>query len=679
MSVRIRDIDRVIEDVKRMLPVYLNQHGFEQNKQHRFRCPNYTAHKNGDKNPSAAFVPNTQETIWHCFACGERGTIFHAASLVEDLPIRGVGFTETLIQLADEFEVSWEEDMDAVEAISAYESATQIIRRGREAFEARNYIAQRQLDSVADHFELGYVNYEKLLPMLERMYEPKFLDQVGLTKRDLLHDRLVFPIRDENGQVVAFGSRRIRDEDPRAKYINSAASRLYEKRKVLYHLNAIDGDEVWVVEGYADVWTMTAYGLPAVAICGTAFTSEHLGLLINRGMKKVHFALDGDFAGQEATKKILPMLENQLDVRVSYVVLPAKDDEKDPDAFIRKYGVEAFLELPQKQLESPIKRELMKFHDRIFEYNESVWENQQSGYQIPAWKFLNEQMNGFQKGMYLVGGLSNIGKTHWMLNWLKEMAKANPDVYTLFFSIDDNLPKVIPRLIASESRLSINTVANPSKYIVEEFAKNKKVQSELMEKREMALQTIKDIAKRNLTVKDDSDGYTLEYIEKTVALYKEITGKNLTVFIDNFHKIRVKQMFRSSTEKFTFLSEEIKRITNQYGLLVGATVELRKLNHKGEPELDDIKDSGDIIYDADVVFMLHNDLHSKGESPFIFKDLGNTYPILQVSVKKNKLSSFKGTDYFRLYPEFSLVKECEGFERMQFEELRKSQQTKRGD
>lgn len=662
------DIEQVIEDVKACLPQYLDKRGHTVNKQGRFQCPNHEAHAHGDRNPSAAFVPNTMDRLWKCFACGERGTIFHAARLLEDMPIQGQAFLETLTKLADEFAVKYERDAAAEDIIHANEKAVEVLVRGRIAKKASDYIANRAWTGVAEQFEFGYGLHEKFLGALGKQLDREAITDAGLSNKKLFHDRLVWPVRDENGQVVGFASRKIDESDDGAKYINSPTNRVYKKSKTLYNMNNITSSELWVVEGYADVWTMTTYGLPAVACMGTAFTHEHLDLMVSRGIRKAVFCFDGDFAGREAANKAKPMLENQMDIECEILFLPSASSEKDPDAYLREHGLEEFLSLPRQSVASPITRELTLFAESIDRFDEQSWDESHVGYEIKRWKYLSGQMNGFQKGLYLVGGLSNIGKTHFLLNWMKELARDNPQLCVLFFTIDDSRQKIIARLIASESMLPINTVSDPLNQIMRKYEKAPDMASSILQERDRAMGIIKALASQNLHVKDDSEGNTLEYMEKKIALFKEITGMPMAIFIDNFHKIRVKGMRKE--EKFTHLSEEIKRITNQYELMTGTTVELRKLNHRGRPDLDDIKESADIVYDSDVVFMLHNDMHSKdGKTDVSFKEQGVTRPILEVAVKKNKLSSFKGRDYFKLYPEFALVKECGEAERLDIDRL----------
>ena len=671
----ILDIEQVIEDVKACLPHYLEKRGHAPNKQGRFQCPNHEAHAHGDRNPSAAFVPNTMDKLWKCFACGERGTIFHAAHLLEDMPIHGQAFLESLIKLADEFAIKYEQDAAAEDIIDANEKAVEILKRGRVAHKVDSYIATRAWAGIAEQFEFGYGIHDKFLAALAKYLDNDMINGAGLRDRKLFHDRLVWPVRDENGQVVGFASRRLDDTDERAKYINSSANRVYKKSRVLYNMNNIKGDELWVVEGYADVWTMTTYGLPAVACMGTSFTHEHLELMISRGIRKAIFCFDGDDAGRRAAFNVKPMLENQMDMECEILHLPSASSEKDPDAYLREHGIEEFLALPRETIASPITRELTLFAESIVRFDEQSWDEANVGYVIKRWPFLSEQMYGFQKGLYLVGGLSNIGKTHFLLNWMKELARDNLDLCVLFFTIDDSRQKIIARMIASESMLPINTVADPLNQIMRRYEKDPARASAILQARDQAMGIVKALAAQNLHVKDDGEGNSLEYMEKKIALFKEITGMPMAVFIDNFHKIRVKGMRKE--EKFTHLSEELKRITNQYELMTGTTVELRKLNHKGRPDLDDIKESADIVYDADVVFMLHNDMHSKeGKTPVGFKENGLTRPILEVSVKKNKLSGFKGRDFFKLYPEYALVKECGELERKDVERLIKESERK---
>lgn len=667
---RVRDIERVIEDVKTFLPEYLAQHGRKPNKQGRFRCPNDGGHKRGDKDPSCALVPGSANTVWHCFGCEERGTIFHAAYWIEQAPMQGEGFTRTLLSLADAFKVRYEEDIDAERYVSAYTQTSATLERGREAEKARRYIESRGLTSVAEHFEFGYANYDKLQAILAQTFDTKSLTQYGLTKRDLLHDRLVFPIRDVTGDVVAFASRRLGDEG--AKYLNSGGTKLYEKGKLLYHLHAIHGDEVWVVEGYADVWTLTKHGIPAVACGGTAFTREHLELLISHGIRKMILCLDGDFAGQEAMRKVLPMLENQMDIRCEMVILPAADDEKDPDAYMRKHGADALLAMPRKTIDSPAKKLLAQTQTRLSEWNEQCWEARERGYEIKAWPYLTEQMCGFQKGLYLVPAKPNIGKTHWMLSMASALVQDNPQIHGLYFSLDDPLSRVFARVVAAKGLLPINAVLDPQKLIMERHEASPELQERLMAQREQGYQDALRISNR-LSFFDEADGSTVEQIEKIISSFREITGRPLVVFIDSVNKVRTEQPFRSETEMERYISNEMKRLRNRYDLLLCLTVELKKTNSHGEPDNEDMRGAINYWYDAEAIFLAHNDMSVRGDAAALtFRRDGQDAPILQIEVSKNKLSSFRGRDYFRLFTDLSRVDECNAQERMKFEDMRRS-------
>jgi DNA primase len=179
---------------------------------------------------------------------------------------------------------------------------------------------------------------------------------VGLARRrddgghyDAFRGRAMFPIFSTTGRVIAFGARKLYDDDTLGKYINSSETPIYHKSKVLYGLyqakEAIrEKDAVVLVEGYADLLSVFQSGIcNVVASSGTALTAEQIQL-IARYTKNVIFVYDGDSAGVSAmTRGVDLILENNLDVRVAE--LPESDD---PDSFVKKNGADGFQEVISK-------------------------------------------------------------------------------------------------------------------------------------------------------------------------------------------------------------------------------------------------------------------------------------------------------------------------------------------
>ena len=314
-----------------------------------------------------------------------------------------------------------------------------------------------------------------------------------------------------------------------------------------------------------------------------------------------------------------------------------------------------------------IVKEETEFEIKINEYEEWVWSKQGSLLGMPCgFSKMTEVLDGIQNGVYLIGGRPNIGKSAFDFQLAYNLAIENPDAFILLWSIDDNLRKVIPRLIASESGIPINIVSNPIHKLTEEEGYTADQVKDILERREKALNKIKEISKRFL-VKDIGSGHSIEAIEKSVMTCRAITkidNMKLILFIDNFHKLTTEKNIGDTRSKFTYLSEQIKRISNVYNAPVITTVELRK-SENIRPLEDDIKETVDLVYDADCIMLLHNEVHRVGEyeSKIFFVDQqGQKRPILEVDVCKNKTSGFKGHLFFRFHTDLSRIVECEDYE-----------------
>jgi DNA primase len=212
-------------------------------------------------------------------------------------------------------------------------------------------------ESTVRKFGLGYAmnSWDDLLGFARReKIEPALLDKAGLVVRredgsgyyDRFRGRAVFPIFSTNGRTIAFGARKLREDDPLGKYINSPETPIYSKSRVLYGLSLAkeairEREFALLVEGYADLITVFQAGFEnIVASSGTALTVEHIQLL-SRYARRITLVYDADSAGSKATLRGGDLiLEHDLDVRVAE--LPAGED---PDSFVRKNGAKAFKDL----------------------------------------------------------------------------------------------------------------------------------------------------------------------------------------------------------------------------------------------------------------------------------------------------------------------------------------------
>lgn len=313
-------------------------------------------------------------------------------------------------------------------------------------------------------------------------------------------------------------------------------------------------------------------------------------------------------------------------------------------------------------------REETEFEMKVNEYEEWVFSRKDELLGIHCgFDFLTNNLDGIQNALYLIGGRPNVGKSAFCFNMAYNIAVKNEDVFVLFWSIDDNLRKVIPRLIAAESQIPINIVSNPLYKLTEGNGYSKEEARKIMERRETAVNKLKLLSKRIL-IKDISSGGSIEAIEKSVKMMRAVTkadGTKLVLFIDNFHKLSTEAHASENIRVKTMnLSEQVKKISNLYGCPVITTVELGKHGERVRPIENDIMETVQLSYDADCIMLVHNEFHRVADqSTMFFEDeLGARKPILEVNIAKNKTSGFKGNTFFRFFPEYSLLTECSGME-----------------
>ncbi|RMH02665.1 MAG: DNA primase [Aquificota bacterium] len=299
------------------------------------RCPFHP-----DDTPS--FYVSPSKGIFKCFGCGVGGDAVKFVALYEN-----IDYKEALLKLAQKYKVpisiKTEKKEDRV-----YLALERVLRFYEEELSysksALEYLSERGITSWAvERFNLGFGgDTQKLIKVLKEEGLLELYEKTGnLVKldedayRDLFKGRVVLPIRDIKGRVVAFGARAIDGSKP--KYINSPESEFFKKRQTLFGLyQAKDyikelGQAV-LVEGYFDVISLHQEGIRnVVAPLGTAFTQEHAKLL-SPLCKEVLLLYDGDEAGRRAVRLSVPLLlQEGLEVRVVY--LPQGED---PDSFVKK-------------------------------------------------------------------------------------------------------------------------------------------------------------------------------------------------------------------------------------------------------------------------------------------------------------------------------------------------------
>ncbi|MCA6971949.1 DNA primase [Pectobacterium carotovorum] len=328
----------------------------KQGKNYHACCPFHH-----EKTPS--FTVNGDKQFYHCFGCGAHGNAIDFLMNYDRLE-----FVETIEELATQYglEVPYETgtgptQLERHQRQSLYELMGQLSGFYQQALSqsvgspALQYLQQRGLSAeVINHFAIGFAppGWDNVLKRFGRNNDDRStLNDAGMLVTndqgrtyDRFRERVMFPIRDKRGRVIAFGGRVLGDGTP--KYLNSPETEIFHKGRQLYGLyeaqqNHAELKRLLVVEGYMDVVALAQFGIDyAVASLGTSTTADHIQLLF-RATDLVVCCYDGDRAGREAAwralETALPYLNDGRQLR--FMFLP---DGEDPDTLVRKEGKVAF-------------------------------------------------------------------------------------------------------------------------------------------------------------------------------------------------------------------------------------------------------------------------------------------------------------------------------------------------
>lgn len=311
-----------------------------------------------EKTPSFRVTPSKQ--MFYCFGCQKGGGPVQFLMQIENLnfpdAVKKLG-NECGIQVNtfgaadDKAEKRRKQMLDANKEAARYFYSCLAAPCG---LNARKYLKDRALTpEIIKKFGIGFApdSWDALKKYLfSKGFSEQILVEAGLISKtekgstfDRFRNRVMFPIFDVTGNVIGFGGRVLDDSKP--KYLNTADTPVFDKSANLYALNLAKNDksgQVVVVEGYMDVVTLYQYGIErAVASLGTALTAHQVRLL-KRYSKEVILCYDGDGAGQKATQRAVGLLR-EAEVRARVVSL-ADSGAKDPDEFLKKFGVDRFLE-----------------------------------------------------------------------------------------------------------------------------------------------------------------------------------------------------------------------------------------------------------------------------------------------------------------------------------------------
>ncbi len=308
---------------------------------------------------TASFSVSPDKGIYYCFGCHKGGSVINF-----QMEIEGLSYPDAVRALAKRAGMEVPEDEQYQSRYRQQERLWALHKEAARFFYAQLYapngkaaleyaLGRGMPKSTLTKFGIGYApdSWTNLVDALRaKGYTDQELRDSGLVTVsqkngnlfDRFRDRLMFPIIDVRGNVIGFGGRIMNNKDPNAaKYLNSPETLIFNKRKNLFALNLAKKSKMGkliLVEGYMDAIALHQYGFDcAVASLGTALTEDGAALL-SRYTDEVVLIYDGDTAGQNATKRAIPMLEKAgLQVKVLQM-----RDAKDPDEFLKKFGADRF-------------------------------------------------------------------------------------------------------------------------------------------------------------------------------------------------------------------------------------------------------------------------------------------------------------------------------------------------
>jgi len=296
------------------------------------------------KENTPSFMVNDEKEVYHCFGCGAHGDVFSFLMEVHKKP-----FAEILEELCKTYNIPYKKQNllppnNKTQEILK-EALTIYVNYLKNTPPIIDYLLKRGIKEASiSKFHLGYAPQNQAVMTLLKKYSLEEIKAAGIVSTgtfDRLRDRIIFPIFNEQNKPIAFAGRVITDEKP--KYINSGENCLFSKNLCLYNINNIapHSEDIFLVEGYIDVITMTNYGFTnVVASMGTSVSKSQIFMLLKR-TKKIHIILDGDECGTKAAERTINLLLEMLipGYNIQIGILPHNHD---PDSFLRHHPPHAF-------------------------------------------------------------------------------------------------------------------------------------------------------------------------------------------------------------------------------------------------------------------------------------------------------------------------------------------------
>ncbi|RVU71705.1 MULTISPECIES: DNA primase [Lactobacillus] len=390
-----------------------------------------------EKTPS--FTVNEEKQFFKCFGCGKGGNVFKFLMYKDNLT-----FPESVQEVAEFAHIPMPNNYSKTavkanplielhrEAVNFYHRVLLSTKAGERGMQ---YAEKRKLDQdTLEHFQIGYAPKQDnlLLTYLRgKKFDDDLLAKSGLFVQskdgrlfDRFRDRLMFPLANENGQVIGFSGRRISDDKTEAKYMNSPETEIFTKSKVLFHFAeakkaAREEGHLVLYEGYMDVISAYKAGVKSgIASMGTSLTDQQVYML-RRVTSEIIINYDGDDPGVHAEERAARMFEKAGGFKLGIVVLPEK---LDPDEYVKKFGAEKYQKEIQGAL-SPIDFFLQRIAKKFNLNND----REKVTFLDEAVKEIARVSNPVEQDLYLekLAREQNVSKDSLKANLLRERRRQN--------------------------------------------------------------------------------------------------------------------------------------------------------------------------------------------------------------------------------------------------------------
>lgn len=342
----ITDIDEVVSLLRSKLPEYLRlslgEDNFSTNK--KFKC---FAHD--DNTPSMSLNPKTGSETVKCFSCGYHGDIFTVANHFDNLPTNGPEWLKiTIPTLCEKLDINYSPgtltalDKERIQLYKLAQDISDILASQKS--KDNDYLLERNW--IQPYVPLGTIDPDTLIALLvSRGWDAAFINSSSFIRTRYMsffgEDKVTFAIKDHCKRTVGFICRNLNfQENGIPKYVNTPETAIYKKNQSLMGIDVAYRDAkkygLYVVEGPGDLMQLYRLGIKnAVAVCGTAFTENHLLHLKSLGIRKIFLNFDWDQAGYAATQRVLESILKVTSGISTYVVQPPGPDVKDTDDYLK--------------------------------------------------------------------------------------------------------------------------------------------------------------------------------------------------------------------------------------------------------------------------------------------------------------------------------------------------------